>query len=93
MPHKVHAFSCPVCGMHAPVDRLYTEAPFLFRMYRKIPGGKRKLTDAQREERRGGDFKRGSAPGALEYEEIPMDDELRPQLEARLEDIRDGGLL
>lgn len=92
MPQETYHFSCPVCGMHAPVDRLYTEEPFLFRMFRKLLGGKIKLTEAEREARRGTIYeKQGSGHGGLEYDEVDMDEEVRHQLEVRLEEIAEGG--
>ncbi len=86
MPQETEQFSCPTCGMHAPMDRLYEESPFPFRLFRKILGGKRKLTDEEKELRKGGGFQRGSAPGTLSYDEIEMTDEARNQLRARLEE-------
>lgn len=86
MPAEVVQFRCPVCGQHAPLDRLDTGQPFVFQLFKKLLGGKVKLTDEQREARRGMGFARGSAPGALSYLDIPMADEARDLLIARLEE-------
>ena len=92
MPVEVEQFSCPVCGMHAPTERLYTEEPFEFKMFKKTLGGKIKLSDADRERRRGSAFRRGSAHGSLEYEEIEISAEVRNQLAVRLDEVIQGGL-
>ena len=92
MPIEVEQFSCPVCGMHAPIERLYTEEPFEFKMFKKTLGGKRKLSDVERELRKGSGFRRGSAHGSLEYEEIEISAEVRNQLAVRLDEVIQGGL-
>ncbi len=79
-------FVCPCCGMHAPIERIAEEGPFVFRMFRKILGGKQKLSDEEKELRKGAAFQRGSGHGALQYDEIEVTDEARDQLRARLEE-------
>jgi len=74
-------FSCPCCGQHAPMERL-SEGPFPFALFRKILGGKQKLTPEQRATRR--TQYKGSAPGLLNYEEIPMTEDAKELLQAIL---------
>lgn len=68
MAKEVFQFRCPMCGQHAPVERLSDEGPFEFQIFRKTLGGKRELTDAERKARRGQRYPRGSGPGKLDYE-------------------------
>ncbi len=86
MPAEIQQFRCPVCGQHAPLDRLDSPEPFIFGLFRKIVGGKRKLTEAEREARRGMSFSQGSAPGLLSYEGIPMQSEAKELLITRLQE-------
>lgn len=90
MPQESEHFVCPCCGMHAPIERLTEEGPFVLAMFRKTLGGKLKLTEEQRIELIDGIHKesfRGSAPGKLEYEEIPVTDEIREAFRRRLEEL------
>lgn len=86
MPAEVEQFRCPVCGQHAPLARLDTAEPFIFRLFKKMLGGKLKMSEEEREARKGMGFSRGSARGALTYEDIPMQDDARNKLIARLEE-------
>lgn len=92
MPAESEHFLCPCCGMHAPIERLYEEKPFVLQMFKKALRGKHKLSDEEREARKGGGFRRGSGHGALDYELIELTDEVRAQLRVRLEEILEGGV-
>jgi len=87
MSQEIEAFLCPCCGMHAPLDRLYTEEPFELLQFRKTLGGKKKLTEAEREARKGEPFRRGSAHGTLNYEKAELTDEVREQFRIRIGEI------
>jgi len=72
MPQETEHFRCVLCGMHAPVERL-DEGPYGLEAYRKTLGGKIALSEQERERRKGlGTFHRGTAPGNLIYEQIPV---------------------
>lgn len=87
MPEESEHFRCVLCGQHAPVERL-KEGPYSLEMFLKTLGGKRKLTEEEREARKGlGPFGRGSAPGRLDYEEIPVTDEVRAQVDERISQL------
>ena len=86
MPQQTEHFLCPTCGMHAPIERLYQEEPFVFKMFRKILGGKRRISDAEKELQKGEGLRHGSAPGVLQYDPIEITDEVRNQLHVRLEE-------
>ena len=92
MPEATEHFVCPCCGMHAPVDRVFAVEPFPLQMFVKTLGGKQKLSDAAREERKGRAGGPGSASGSLSYDEIEVTDELRELVRARVEIILEGGL-
>lgn len=87
MPQESIHFRCPCCGQHAPIERLTEEGPFELALFEKILGGKRKLTTEEREERKGGFFLRGSAPGSLEYEEVPLTKEVVDLMAKRLTEL------
>jgi hypothetical protein len=63
------------------------EGPFEPALFTKTVGGKRKMTVFEREDRKGKGFHRGSAPGQLEYEEIPMTDTFREALARRIAEL------
>jgi hypothetical protein len=50
-------------------------------------GGKRKLTDDERLARHGLPFRRGSAPGVIDYEPIEVSGELRLLFSKRLRQL------
>ena len=68
MAEEILQFRCPMCGQHAPIERITEEGPFEFEVFVKTLGGKRKLTEEDRKARRGQHFRRGSGPGRLDYE-------------------------
>ena len=76
MPGKSEHFRCPLCGQHAPIERLEADEPFELAQFEKTLGGKAKLSPEDREERIAlGSHKetfRGSAPGLLEYKEARL---------------------
>lgn len=87
MPETVLQFVCPCCGMHAPLTHLSEKGPYELQMYLKTLGGKIKLSEADRELRKGQGFRRGSAPGSLEYEEVEVTSELQEMMRRRLKEI------
>ena len=90
MPQESEHFSCPCCGMHAPLDRVLEEGPFELKMFQKILGGKTKLSDEEKELRKGLGFHRGSGPGRLAYDEIPLTDDVREAVENRIAELAQG---
>jgi len=87
MPQETEHFVCPCCGMHAPTERVLEEGPFVLEMFRKILGGKVKLTDAEKELRKGLGFRQGSGTGRLDYDKIPLTDEVREAVEKRIAEL------
>jgi len=88
MPQETEHFRCPICGQHGPIERLTEEGPFELAMFKKTLGGKYKLTPEMRIERKHHkESYRGSAPGMLEYEEIPVTQELREAMRKRLGEV------
>lgn len=81
-------FRCPLCGMIADLDRLESDGPYLLEMFIQRWGGKRKLTDEERLARHGLPFRRGSAPGVIEYEPIEVSKKLRVLLNKRLKQLK-----
>lgn len=90
MAEESEHFLCPLCGMRAPVERVTQEGPFELRMFRKTWGGKVKLTEQTREMRRGMRFRRGSAPGAIMWEEIPIPDDIRQLVVQRIRELAEA---
>ena len=80
-------FLCPICGMHAPVMRLREEGPFDLGEYTRQIKGKRKLTEEEREQRRGLKLGRGSAPGKIVYDPIELSGELKGLFAKRLKEL------
>ena len=89
MPAKYDQFKCPTCGQHAPVDRLMTDEPFALEQWRKTLGGKRKLTEAQRMERKRKEVYRGSGPGMLDYHQVTLSAKLRSLMAKRVQQLHD----
>ncbi len=87
MGGETELFRCPCCGQLAPQARLTEEGPFDLEAWLQTWGGKVKLTEADREARRGQGFRRGSAPGRIEYEQQVVSDELRELVKKRLSEI------
>ena len=81
-------FRCPCCGMIADVDRLNGEGPYELELFIQRFGGKVKLTDDEKEDRRDGPFRRGSARGFIEYEKVEDGrfEELKTQIEKRIKE-------
>jgi len=85
-------FRCRCCGQLAPVDRLEEEqGPFPLESYRQTYGGKEKLSDAEREARKGAGFRKGSGRGRINYEQLEVDAALRESFAKRIEEITEGG--
>lgn len=84
-------FRCPCCGQLAPIARLEEDAPFPLEKYLHIFGGKDKISEDEREARKGGGYRRGSGPGRMRYEQLEVDDELRELCNKRIEAISEGG--
>lgn len=84
MPLQYDQFRCPICGQHAPVDRLMTEEPFELEQWRKTLGGKRKQTEAERLERGRKEVYRGSGAGYLDYRQVKLSGKLRDMLAKRI---------
>ena len=88
MPRETEHFRCPLCGQHAPIERL-DEGPFSLEVYHKILGGKIRISEAERERRKGtGTFHRGSSPGDLQYPRFPTSPEVKEKTRRQLEAIR-----
>ena len=85
-------FRCRCCGQLAPIDRLEEEGPFPLESYRQTYGGKEKLSDEDREARKGTGFRRGSGRGRIDYEKLEVDEALRESFAKRIEEIAEGGL-
>ena len=81
-------FRCPCCGMIADVDRLHGEGPYELELFIQRFGGKVKLTDDEKEDRRDRPFRRGSARGFIEYEKVEDGrfEELKTQIEKRIKE-------
>lgn len=60
-------FTCPCCGMKAPLKRLTQGGPYTFEMWIEEWGGKQPLTEDDRIARRGMRLGRGSAPGNIKW--------------------------
>ncbi len=88
MAQKTKHFLCPVCGQHAPIERITEEGPFEFSLFEKILGGKTALTDEEKERQISRGYRRFRVPGGLEYHEVPMDDESLERMKARLEEAK-----
>lgn len=80
-------FRCPCCGQISPADRLESDGPYPLEMFIQRWGGKRKLTDEERLARHGLPFRRGSAPGVIDYEPIEVSGELRLLFSKRLSQL------
>ncbi len=80
-------FRCRCCGQLAPMERLTEEGPFPLERKLQTFGGKRKLTDEQRELRRGRPFKKGGAPGKIEYQPLKVGEELKTLFEQRIAEL------
>ncbi len=80
-------FRCPFCGQHAPIERLTEEGPFTLAEFEKTLGGREKLTPEEREVQKKRGYRRAHVPGKLEYEEIPLDDDIREAAARRREEI------
>jgi hypothetical protein len=87
MPEQ-YVFRCPCCGQMAPRERLDEGAgPFPLESFLQTFGGKAKLSDEERELRKGAGFRRGSGHGAMNYEQLEVDEELEALFRKRLEEI------
>lgn len=87
MPKETEHFRCPLCGQHGPIERL-DQGPFELEAFHKILGGKLKVSEQERERRKAAHFKRGSAPGNLEYFQVDVSEELRGKTRRQLENIK-----
>lgn len=88
MPAESEHFQCPMCGMHAPIERL-EEGPFKLEKWLKVLGGKVKMEPEERRARGARVDGRGTASGRLAYTEEPVDDELLDSVKRRAEEITD----
>lgn len=87
MPEQVW-FRCPCCGQMAPIERLDEQiGAFPLEKHLQTFGGKIKLSDEEKELRKGAGYRRGSAPGGMEYEELEVDEELRSLFAQRLQEV------
>ncbi len=80
-------FRCPCCGQHAPIERLREEGPFVLGEFTKQMMGHRKLTEEEREQRRGLKLGRGSGPGKIDYPPVELSDELKELYAQRLKEL------
>ncbi len=80
-------FRCPCCGQMSPRERLEEEGPFPLESYLQTYGGKEKLSDEERELRKGQPFRRGSGRGRIDYEQLEVDEELRELMDKRIEEL------
>ncbi len=80
-------FRCPACGQHAPIERLQEEGPFELTEHTRQIMGKRKLTEEEREQRRGLRLGRGSGPGRIVYDPVELSDELKGLFAQRLKEL------
>ena len=87
MPQETAHFQCPLCGMHAPLERLTEEQPFPLRLFLKKLGGKVALSALERAERRSWRSKPGGAPGKLDYVELPVTQDLVDMVTKRIDGI------
>ena len=85
--NEVLQFRCPCCGQHAPMVRITNEGPFEFEVFQKTLGGKRKLTDEERKNRRGQRRGKGSAPGVIGYESIPTQPKYKDAIAKRKQEM------
>jgi hypothetical protein len=89
MPGQYDQFRCPLCGQHAPVDRVMTDEPFELQQFRLKFGGKRKLTEEQKLDRRRKEVYRGSAPGYVDYQPVRLSAKLRSLVTKRIQQLND----
>lgn len=70
------------CGMHSPLEQV-DYGPYLLQLWLKQLGGKRALTD---EERESGEYRtgRGRAPGILTYNEMELTEEIKEMVRDRI---------
>jgi len=80
-------FRCPCCGMRAPITRLTEEGPFPLEKWLQTYGGKRAFTDEERMTMKWTKFRRGGAPGNIEYIPQEVTEELRELVRKRLEEL------
>lgn len=87
MPETL-VFRCPCCGQIAPQDRLGegTE-PFPLESFLHVYGGKEKMSDADREARRGMGAQRGSGRGRMRYDDLDVSAALRANFARRIEEL------
>ena len=87
MPREQEKFCCPFCGMHAPKERLTEEGPFELAQFRKVLGGKTKLTPEEREDQKKKGYRRLFVPGNLDYTKIEISEEVREAAARRKDEI------
>lgn len=87
MANQAEYFTCPCCGMKAPIERLTQGGPYEFEMFLQEYGGKRPLTPEERVARRGRRFGRGSAAGLMEWHPTRTLVRHRNALNKRLKEI------
>lgn len=83
---EVRQFRCPLCGMHAPLDRL-DEDLFTLAEFIKTLEGKRRYTESEREAMKGHPPRRGKSPGLLEYEETDLTPEVIEKVRGRIREL------
>lgn len=82
---EVRQVRCPLCGMHAPLEQV-EYGPYELQEWLKVLGGKRTLTDEEREVRPyipG----RGHTPGRLQYDQVELTEEVRTLFTQRIRDL------
>jgi hypothetical protein len=87
MPLEYDQFRCPLCGQHAPVDRVMTDEPFKLEQFRKTLGGKRKQTEEQMLDRTRKEVYRGSGAGRIDYRPVKLSSKLRNLVAERVRKI------
>lgn len=88
MANRAEYFTCPCCGMKAPIERLTEEGPYDFEMFLQEYGGKRPFTPQERAERRGQRSGRGSGVGIMSWTPIRTRAEHRKAIDKRLREVK-----
>ena len=87
MSGKSLHFSCPLCNMHAPIERITEEGPFAFALFEKVLGGKVKLTQEEKEKQISYGFRRFYVAGKLTYLEVPMEERYVELIRERIAEL------
>ena len=90
MANQEEYFTCPCCGMKAPMKRLTEDGPYSFEMFLQEYGGKRALTAAERKARRGESRGKGSGVGLMTWTQIDVQPQHQDAIDKRISELSQG---